>query len=157
MTSLNPVLTLGDQIGEALRLHRGASARAARARAIELLDLVRVPEPQRRVDDYPHLLSGGQRQRAMIAAAIACQPALLVADEPTTALDVTVQAQILQLLDDLRRAMGGPRRRDGARREGRRRARGDAARPAAPPLHPGPARGVAAPGRRDPLQHVAAA
>jgi peptide/nickel transport system ATP-binding protein len=102
MTSLNPVLTLGDQIGEALRLHRGASARAARARAIELLDLVRVPEPQRRVDDYPHRLSGGQRQRAMIAAAIACQPALLVADEPTTALDVTVQAQILQLLDDLR-------------------------------------------------------
>ncbi len=102
MTSLNPVLTLGEQIGEALRLHRGASARAARARSIELLDLVRVPEPQRRVDDYPHRLSGGQRQRAMIAAAIACQPALLVADEPTTALDVTVQAQILQLLDDLR-------------------------------------------------------
>ena len=106
MTSLNPVLTLGEQIGEALRLHRGASARAARARAIELLDLVRVPEPQRRVDDYPHRLSGGQRQRAMIAAAIACQPALLVADEPTTALDVTVQAQILQLLDDLRAELG---------------------------------------------------
>ncbi|CAB3840352.1 ABC transporter ATP-binding protein [Achromobacter animicus] len=106
MTSLNPVLTLGDQIGEALRLHRGASARAARARAIELLDLVRVPEPQRRVDDYPHHLSGGQRQRAMIAAAIACQPALLVADEPTTALDVTVQAQILKLLDDLRGELG---------------------------------------------------
>ena len=102
MTSLNPVLTLGEQIGEALRLHRGATARAARQRAIELLDLVRVPEPQRRVDDYPHLLSGGQRQRAMIAAAIACEPALLVADEPTTALDVTVQAQILRLLDDLR-------------------------------------------------------
>ncbi len=106
MTSLNPVLTLGDQIGEALRLHRGASARAARARAIELLDMVRVPEPQRRVDDYPHHLSGGQRQRAMIAAAIACQPALLVADEPTTALDVTVQAQILSLLDDLRGELG---------------------------------------------------
>jgi len=106
MTSLNPVLTLGDQIGEALRLHRGASARAARARAIELLDMVRVPEPQRRVDDYPHHLSGGQRQRAMIAAAIACQPALLVADEPTTALDVTVQAQILKLLDDLRGELG---------------------------------------------------
>ncbi|MCZ8391455.1 ABC transporter ATP-binding protein [Achromobacter xylosoxidans] len=106
MTSLNPVLTLGQQIGEALRLHRGASARAARQRAIELLDLVRVPEPQRRVDDYPHLLSGGQRQRAMIAAAIACEPALLVADEPTTALDVTVQAQILRLLDDLRAELG---------------------------------------------------
>ncbi|MCV6796953.1 ABC transporter ATP-binding protein [Achromobacter ruhlandii] len=106
MTSLNPVLTLGQQIGEALRLHRGASARAARQRAIELLDLVRVPEPQRRVDDYPHLLSGGQRQRAMIATAIACEPALLVADEPTTALDVTVQAQILRLLDDLRSALG---------------------------------------------------
>ncbi|ALX81999.1 glutathione ABC transporter ATP-binding protein [Achromobacter denitrificans] len=106
MTSLNPVLTLGQQMGEALRLHRGASARAARQRAIELLDLVRVPEPQRRVDDYPHLLSGGQRQRAMIAAAIACEPALLVADEPTTALDVTVQAQILRLLDDLRSALG---------------------------------------------------
>ncbi|CAB3711724.1 Glutathione import ATP-binding protein GsiA [Achromobacter deleyi] len=106
MTSLNPVLTLGEQIGEALRLHRGATARAARQRAIELLDLVRVPEPQRRVDDYPHLLSGGQRQRAMIAAAIACEPALLVADEPTTALDVTVQAQILRLLDDLRADLG---------------------------------------------------
>ncbi|WP_144656626.1 ABC transporter ATP-binding protein [Achromobacter dolens] len=106
MTSLNPVLTLGQQIGEALRLHRGASAGAARQRAIELLDLVRVPEPQRRVDDYPHLLSGGQRQRAMIAAAIACEPALLVADEPTTALDVTVQAQILRLLDDLRSELG---------------------------------------------------
>ena len=106
MTSLNPVLTLGQQIGEALRLHRGASAQAARQRAIELLDLVRVPEPQRRVDDYPHLLSGGQRQRAMIAAAIACEPALLVADEPTTALDVTVQAQILRLLDDLRSELG---------------------------------------------------
>ncbi|MFY1842431.1 ABC transporter ATP-binding protein [Achromobacter xylosoxidans] len=106
MTSLNPVLTLGQQIGEALRLHRGASARAARQRAIELLDLVRVSEPQRRVDDYPHLLSGGQRQRAMIAAAIACEPALLVADEPTTALDVTVQAQVLRLLDDLRSELG---------------------------------------------------
>ncbi len=106
MTSLNPVLTLGEQIGEALRLHRGATARAARQRAIELLDLVRMPEPQRRVDDYPHLLSGGQRQRAMIAAAIACEPALLVADEPTTALDVTVQAQILRLLDDLRADLG---------------------------------------------------
>jgi peptide/nickel transport system ATP-binding protein len=103
MTSLNPVLTIGDQVGEALRLHLGLSRRAARRRAIELLDLVRIPEPARRVDDFPHRLSGGQRQRAMIAAAIACEPALLIADEPTTALDVTVQAGILELLDTLRR------------------------------------------------------
>ncbi|MDE1180867.1 ABC transporter ATP-binding protein [Paraburkholderia sp.] len=106
MTSLNPVLTIGAQVGEALQVHLGLSARAARRRAIELLDLVRVPEPERRVDDYAHQLSGGQRQRAMIAAAIACEPALLIADEPTTALDVTVQAEILQLLDSLRRDLG---------------------------------------------------
>jgi peptide/nickel transport system ATP-binding protein len=103
MTSLNPVLTIGDQVGETLRLHLGLSKRAARLRAIELLDLVRIPEPARRAGDYPHRLSGGQRQRAMIAAAIACEPALLIADEPTTALDVTVQAEILALLDTLRR------------------------------------------------------
>jgi peptide/nickel transport system ATP-binding protein len=103
MTSLNPVLSIGTQVAEALVLHRGMSRAAAKKRAIELLDLVRIPEPARRADDYPHHLSGGQRQRAMIAAAIACEPALLIADEPTTALDVTVQAGILRLLDDLRR------------------------------------------------------
>ncbi len=103
MTSLNPVLTIGTQIGEVLRRHRKLSAAAARARAIELLDLVRIPEPQRRVDDYPHNLSGGQRQRVMIAIAVACEPRLLIADEPTTALDVTIQAQVLELLASLRR------------------------------------------------------
>ncbi|KDR35119.1 ABC transporter ATP-binding protein [Caballeronia grimmiae] len=103
MTSLNPVLSIGTQVAEALILHRGMSRTAAKKRAIELLDLVRIPEPARRADDHPHHLSGGQRQRAMIAAAIACEPVLLIADEPTTALDVTVQAGILRLLDDLRR------------------------------------------------------
>ncbi|WP_338762587.1 ABC transporter ATP-binding protein [Massilia sp. METH4] len=105
MTSLNPVLTVGTQIGEVLRRHRGLGAAAARARAIELLDLVRIPEPQRRVDDYPHHLSGGQRQRVMIAIAVACEPRLLIADEPTTALDVTIQAQVLELLASLRREL----------------------------------------------------
>ncbi len=103
MTALNPVFTIGSQIAEPLKVHGIASGRAARARAIELLDAVRVPEPQRRVDDYPHQLSGGLRQRALIAAALACRPALLIADEPTTALDVTIQAQILDLLRDLKR------------------------------------------------------
>ncbi|NLC36002.1 MAG: ABC transporter ATP-binding protein [Alcaligenaceae bacterium] len=105
MTSLNPVHTIGRQIMEVLRLHEGLSRQAARARAIELLDLVRIPEPQRRLDDYPHNLSGGQRQRVMIAMAVACQPRLLIADEPTTALDVTIQAQVLALLDRLRREL----------------------------------------------------
>jgi peptide/nickel transport system ATP-binding protein len=103
MTSLNPVITVGKQIGEVLQLHRGLSARQARKRAIEMLDLVRIPEPGKRVDDYPHRLSGGMRQRVMIAIAVACQPQLLIADEPTTALDVTIQAQVLELLDGLRR------------------------------------------------------
>ena len=103
MTSLNPVHTVGAQIIETLRLHDPISALVARQRAIELLELVRIPEPQRRVDDFPHQLSGGQRQRVMIAMAVACRPRLLVADEPTTALDVTIQAQILELLDSLRR------------------------------------------------------
>ena len=105
MTSLNPVHTIGAQIAETLRLHEGLSALAARRRALELLDLVRIPEPQRRIDDHPHKLSGGQRQRVMIAMAVACRPRLLVADEPTTALDVTIQAQILELLDGLRREL----------------------------------------------------
>lgn len=103
MTSLNPVLSIGQQISEALRLHETLTPAQARARTIELLDLVKIPEPARRVDDYPHNLSGGQRQRVMIAMAVACRPRLLIADEPTTALDVTIQAQILALLDNLRR------------------------------------------------------
>ncbi len=103
MTALNPVFTIGSQIAETLRVHGLARGRAARERAIELLDAVRVPEPQLRVDEYPHQLSGGLRQRALIAAALACKPALLIADEPTTALDVTIQAQILDLLRDLKR------------------------------------------------------
>jgi peptide/nickel transport system ATP-binding protein len=105
MTSLNPVHTIGAQIEETLRRHEKIPAAAARKRAIELLDLVRIPEPQRRIDDHPHNLSGGQRQRVMIAMAVACRPRLLVADEPTTALDVTIQAQILELLDGLRREL----------------------------------------------------
>ena len=103
MTSLNPVLTVGAQIGETLRIHAGLSAAGARRRAVELLDLVRVSDPARQVDEYPHRLSGGMRQRVMIAMAVACNPALLIADEPTTALDVTIQAQVLELIDRLRR------------------------------------------------------
>ena len=106
MSSLNPVYTAGDQIAEALRLHRGLSRKAARAEAVRLLDEVGIPEPGRRVDEYPHQLSGGMRQRVMIAMAIACAPKLLIADEPTTALDVTIQAQILELLAELRKAHG---------------------------------------------------
>jgi peptide/nickel transport system ATP-binding protein len=101
MTSLNPVFTIGAQITEAIRLHQGVDRREARTRAIELLNKVRIPEPQRRVDEYPHQFSGGMRQRAMIAMALSCNPRLLIADEPTTALDVTIQAQILDLLRDL--------------------------------------------------------
>jgi oligopeptide/dipeptide ABC transporter ATP-binding protein len=106
MTSLNPVFPVGDQIAEAIRLHRGAKGKAARARAVELLRLVGIPLPERRVDEYPHQLSGGMRQRVMIAMALANEPDLLVADEPTTALDVTIQAQILELLLELRQRLG---------------------------------------------------
>jgi microcin C transport system ATP-binding protein len=106
MTALNPLYTVGDQIGETLVLHEGMSRSAARARAVELLELTGIPEPGRRVDSYPHELSGGQRQRAMIAMALACSPSLLIADEPTTALDVTIQRQIVELLDDLQRRLG---------------------------------------------------
>src|SRR5436190_5164182 len=106
MTSLNPVFTVGRQVGEVLRKHLGMSRAAARQRTIELLDLVRIPAPERRVDEYPHQLSGGMRQRVMIAMAIACDPKVLVADEPTTALDVTIQAGILDLMRDLRARLG---------------------------------------------------
>ena len=103
MTSLNPVFTVGEQIAEALRLHRKLSARDARAAAVEAMGEVAIPDPARRAGDYPHQLSGGMRQRVMIAMALACNPKLLIADEPTTALDVTIQAQILELLDGLRK------------------------------------------------------
>jgi peptide/nickel transport system ATP-binding protein len=106
MTSLNPAFTVGDQIATAVRSHRRASRRAAHARALEMLDRVGIPDAKRRVDDYPHALSGGMRQRAMIAMALACDPKLLIADEPTTALDVTVQAQILDLMRSLQQELG---------------------------------------------------
>jgi peptide/nickel transport system ATP-binding protein len=106
MTSLNPTMTVGDQIAETVLLHRGADAKTARARAVEVLGLVGMPRPAERVSNYPHQLSGGMRQRVMIAMALACEPKLLIADEPTTALDVTIQKQILELIDDLRRRLG---------------------------------------------------
>ena len=106
MTSLNPAFTVGRQIGEVLREHMGLSRRQARARAIELLDLVHIPEPSHRVAEYPHQLSGGMRQRVMIAMALACDPKILIADEPTTALDVTIQAGILDLMRELRDRLG---------------------------------------------------
>jgi peptide/nickel transport system ATP-binding protein len=106
MTSLNPVLTVGWQIREALRLHRGLDKKAATSRAIEMLGLVGIPDPRRCLRQFPHQLSGGMRQRVMIAIALACNPKLLIADEPTTALDVTIQAQILDLIQDLKRRVG---------------------------------------------------
>ena len=106
MTSLNPVMSIGDQIAETVRLHRGASRSEARDRAIEMLSLVKIADPQQRVQQFPHQFSGGQRQRVMIAMALACTPKLLIADEPTTALDVTIQAQILELIGELRQRLG---------------------------------------------------
>ena len=106
MTSLNPVLTIGRQVSETLRAHIALEPDAARGRAIELLEMVGLPEPSERMKDYPHQLSGGMRQRAMIAMALACTPRLLIADEPTTALDVTIQAQIIELALELRKRLG---------------------------------------------------
>jgi peptide/nickel transport system ATP-binding protein/oligopeptide transport system ATP-binding protein len=106
MSSLNPVYTVGDQIGEALRLHRGMDRRAARVESARLLREVGIPDPEARLDEYPHRMSGGMRQRVMIAMALSCEPRLLIADEPTSALDVTIQAQILELLADLRERRG---------------------------------------------------
>lgn len=106
MSSLNPVFTIGEQIAESVRLHDGFSAKDAMDKAVEMLRVVRIPSPERRVREYPHQLSGGMRQRVMIAMALSCNPKLLIADEPTTALDVTIQAQILDLLNDLKAKFG---------------------------------------------------
>jgi oligopeptide/dipeptide ABC transporter ATP-binding protein len=106
MTSLNPVFTIGDQVMESILLHQGVTKKVARERAIDMLKLVGIPAPEKRVDDYPHQLSGGMRQRVMIAMALSCNPSLLIADEPTTALDVTIQAQILDLIAGLRKKLG---------------------------------------------------
>ena len=106
MTSLNPVVAIGRQIGEAVMLHQGLSYAEARDKVVEMLELVRIPEARRRLDDYPHRMSGGMRQRVMIAMALSCNPKILLADEPTTALDVTIQAQILDLMEELQERLG---------------------------------------------------
>ena len=106
MTSLNPVLTIGEQIAEAVRLHLGYNKKDSREKAIEMLQKVRIPAPEKRINDYPHQFSGGMRQRVMIAMALSCNPQLLIADEPTTALDVTIQAQILELMNEMQRETG---------------------------------------------------
>jgi len=106
MTSLDPVFTIGHEIGEAIQLHQGLNKKEARKKAIEILKIVGIPDAEKRIDNYPHELSGGMRQRVMIAMALSCNPTLLIADEPTTALDVTIQAQILRLINDLKDKFG---------------------------------------------------
>jgi oligopeptide/dipeptide ABC transporter ATP-binding protein len=106
MTSLNPVYTVGEQVVEAIKLHQSLSRHDATRKAVEMFDLVGIASPERRIDEYPHQLSGGMRQRVMIAMALSCHPSLLIADEPTTALDVTIQAQILELMNDLKARLG---------------------------------------------------
>ena len=106
MTSLNPVFTIGNQIGEAIHLHQGLGKKETRDKTVEMLRLVKIADPESRIDDYPHQLSGGMRQRVMIAMALSCNPSLLIADEPTTALDVTIQAQILELIKELQNKLG---------------------------------------------------
>src|SRR5574341_1016326 len=106
MTSLNPVFTVGNQIGEAIKLHQGLRKKETRQKTIEMLRLVKIADPESRVDAYPHQLSGGMRQRVMIAMALSCNPSLLIADEPTTALDVTIQAQIMELMQELQEQLG---------------------------------------------------
>ena len=169
MTSLNPVFTIGEQIMETIRAHERLSQRAIYARAVEMLEKVGIPSAARRMTDYPHQLSGGQRQRVMLAIALACRPRLLIADEPTTALDVTIQAQILDLLLDLRDEFGmaiiiithnmgvdrrdrRPRAGDVCRPRGRAGAGRAAVRPAAASLHARPAglRALAGAGPRPP-------
>ena len=115
MSSLNPVMTVGDQIAETVRIHHGLRRGRAEARALEMLELVRIPDPRRRASEYPHQFSGGMRQRVMIAIALCCNPKILIADEPTTALDVTVQAQILELMGELKKDLGSSRRATGQR------------------------------------------
>ena len=168
MTSLNPVFKIGAQVAEAVRIHNKVSKKEAWKRAGDMLELVSIPDPIKRLDDYPHQLSGGMRQRVMIAMALSCDPELLIADEPTTALDVTIQAQIMELLESLQRRLGlailphharprrrrrilRARRRDVHRAHRRRVARSRSLREPRPPVHPRASQVAAERERRRPI------